>query len=402
MKKVGLVALFLSLLAAAVAAQTSKRTRPRVVKSPTPVPRELPKIQGQRETPGGGKKAPVLIDNTSAKPRTVGTPPPLVVESDDDDVIKIETNLVTLPVTVLDRQGRFVPGLRQADFQVYDNGIQQKIGYFASVSQPFTVVLMIDTSPSTQYKIEEIRSAAITFVNQLRTNDAVMVVSFDRSYRVLTRPTNNRRALTSAIRRAQFGDGTSLYDAVNRTIDNELRRMSGRKAVVLFTDGVDTTSNRSSYDSTVLKAEEADALIYPIRYDTSSQYSSRRRGRGYPPRRRSTGSILGDILAGIVLGGRGGASIGGAGQSREEYARGKEYLKELAQLTGGRMFEADTTYNLDAAFRSIAEELRRQYSLGYYPEETGEDGERRRIRVRVKRPALVVRTKRSYIVGQGG
>ncbi len=132
---------------------------------------------------------------------------------------------------------------------------------------------MIDVSPSTQYKIDEIRNAAITFVNQLRVNDQVMVVSFDQNYRVLTRPTNSRTRLYSAIRQAQFGSGTSLYDAVNRTIDSELRQLEGRKAIVLFTDGVDTTSNRANYESTVRKAEEADALIYPIRYDTSKQYS---------------------------------------------------------------------------------------------------------------------------------
>ncbi len=105
---------------------------------------------------------------------------------------------------------------------------------------------------------------------------------------------------------------------------------------------------------------------------------------------------------GIITGSGGNVTVSGAGQSPEEYARGREYLDELAKLTGGRMFEADTTYNLDAAFRSIAEELRRQYSLGYYPESIGENGDRRRIRVQVRRSNVVVRTKRSYIVGQGG
>lgn len=397
MRKVLLALLSMSLLTGALLAQASNKTRPRVVKTPTPVPRDLPKIQNDSGPGTTTRKSPVLIDNTTSKPRTVATPPPLTIDKSDEEVIEINTDFVTLPVTVLDRQGRFVPNLRQADFQVYEDGVPQRIEYFASVEKPFTVVLMIDTSPSTQYKIEEIRSAAISFVNQLRPNDQVMVVSFDRNYRILARPTTNRVMLHSAIRRAQFGDGTSLYDAVNRTIDNEIRRMDGRKAVVLFTDGVDTTSKVSGYDSTMRKAEEADALIYPIRYDTSAQYNQGRRRTGR--RRGTTGSILGDIIAGIITGG--GAGVRGSGQSPEEYARGKQYLGELASLSGGRIFEADTTYNLDAAFRSIAEELRRQYSLGYYPESGGEAGTRKRIRVRVKRRNLVVRTKRSYIVGQG-
>jgi VWFA-related protein len=168
----------------------------------------------------------------------------------------------------------------------------------------------------------------------------------------------------------------------------------------MFTDGVDTTSNSANYESTVRKAEEAEALIYPIRYDTSGQYSGggSRGGRRMP--RARTGSILGDILVGIISASGGSVNrTTGAGQSAGEYAKGKSYLEELARLSGGRIFEADTTYNLDAAFRSIAEELRRQYSLGYYPEKTGNAGDRKRIRVRVKRANVVVRTKRSYIVG---
>ncbi|MDH3530222.1 MAG: VWA domain-containing protein, partial [Acidobacteriota bacterium] len=291
MKKVVLAAVSLLLAAGVIAAQTTNKTRPRIVRTPTPAPREIPSIQNDDGPGTSERKSPVLIDNTSTIPRTVGTPPPLVIDSDDDEVINIDTNLVTLPVTVLDRQGRFIPGLIQRDFRIYEDGVEQQIGYFASVEKPFTVVLMLDTSPSTAYKIEEIRSAAISFVNQLRSNDEVMVVSFDRGYKVLAYPTSNRMRLTSAIRQAEFGDGTSIYDAVNRTITDELDRVPGRKAIVLFTDGVDTTSKRAGYDSTIRAAEEADALIYPIRYDTSKQYQT---GRRVPSRRRgSTGSIIG-------------------------------------------------------------------------------------------------------------
>lgn len=407
MKKIALAFLLTGLFClVSVSAQTTgKKTRPRIVETPTPTPQPVtkrPELKNSPESSNQNRKPPVLIDNTSKKSPTNDD---AKVETDEivdesNDEITIETNYVTLPVSVLDRNGRFISGLNQGDFQIFENGVQQKVEYFASIEVPFTVVLLLDVSPSTQYKIDEIQNAAISFVNQLRQNDQVMVVAFDENYSVLSRPTNNRSQLQAAIRRANFGSGTSIYDSVSRTISQELTRIEGRKAIVLFTDGVDTTSNRANYQSTIRQVEEVDALIYPIRYNTYGQYGSNTGGNSRG-RTKKTGSILGDILTGIIIGGTtGGGSVntGAAGTSREDYERGKQYLEELARYSGGRKFEADSVKNLDSAFQSIAEELRRQYSLGYYPE-TGEKGERRGIRVRVKRPNLVVRTKSSYIVG---
>jgi VWFA-related protein len=130
-------------------------------------------------------------------------------------------------------------------------------------------------------------------------------------------------------------------------------------------------------------------------------------GGGYPPMgRRRGGGGLSDILGAIITGGNvppvvyGRRSGRGGGSSPEEYATGKQYLETLAQNTGGREFEADTLTNLDAAFAGIAEELRRQYSLGYYPDKVGQMGERRSISIRVNKPNVVVRAKNTYIVGQ--
>ena len=179
------------------------------------------------------------------------------------------------------------------------------------------------------------------------------------------------------------------------------RIIQGRKAVVLFTDGVDTTSRRANYQSTVRAAEEIDALFYPIRYDTSNEMAANNGGgNNYPnpyPRRRR-GDIWGGIFGGNGGGICGGGNGGSAGSSRAEYETGRQYLEALARNSGGRSFEANN--NLGAAFSGIAEELRRQYSLGYYPETVGAKGERKSIRVRVKRPNLVVRAKSSYIVGE--
>ncbi|HYO92546.1 MAG TPA: VWA domain-containing protein, partial [Pyrinomonadaceae bacterium] len=187
--------------------------------------------------------------------------------------------------------------------------------------------------------------------------------------------------------------------------------VSGRKAVVLFTDGVDTTSRRATYESNVRDAEELDALIYPVQYDTYNDVNAGGGGGGggtnWPgrspmPRRRSS-SILIDILGGVLGGpvvvgsGRGGGGTGGAGTSRNDYERANSYLNDLADKTGARLYRADTQYNLTQSFALIAEELRRQYSLGYYPKNMAQAGQRRQIKVRVMRPNLAVRARDSYI-----
>ena len=368
--------------------------RARVVATPTP---QAPRIQNDDPQITDQRGAPTLRGGNQPsvqQPRTTPTPP----INAEDEVIKVDTNLVTMPVSVLDRDGRFISGLSQNDFQIFENGVQQKVEYFQSVEQPFTVVLLIDVSPSTRYAIDEIQNAAISFVNQLRPNDRVMVISFDDQIHILTPPTSDRYQLRSAIRMTQFGDGTSLYEAVDHSLNRELRRIEGRKAIVLFTDGVDTTSRRADFESTIRDAEETDTLIYPIRYNTqqggNTGYGGNRRRRG-----GGGGGIFDDLIGQILLGGN-VRVMGGGGQSAAEYARGKQYLELLAQNSGGRNFEADTLGNLEAAFSGIAEELRRQYSLGYSPDNPGQPGERKQIKIRVMRPDVVVRAKNSYIVGQ--
>lgn len=384
-------------------AQAPRTTRPRVASTPMPPP---PVIQNDPQQTID-RRPPVFSGDKRTNSSQTGT---LAPADDADEVIKVETNLVTMPVSVLDRDGRFVSGLGQKDFRIFENGVEQKVDYFQSVEQPFTVILMIDVSPSTQFQIEEIQGAAISFIDQLRPNDKVMVLAFDERVQVLSPATNDRNRLRYAVRQARFGDGTSLYEAVDFALNQELKRIEGRKAVVLFTDGVDTTSRRANYRSTISDVEEADALFYPIRYNTARNgFGSGGGGGGgypYPSQRRRGG--LGDII-GIVLGGgqfppvsigRGGG--GGAGTSSAEYETGRRYLEELANNSGGRQFEADSQTNLDTAFAGIAEELRRQYSLGYYPDNVGQRGDRKAIKVRVMRPNLVVRAKNSYIVGEGG
>ena len=308
------------------------------------------------------------------------TPPTAEPEG---DVVKVETNLVTIPVSVYDHTGLYISGLKQKDFTILEDGKPQQIAYFSTVDKPFTVILLLDTSPSTEYKIEEIRSAAKAFVNQLKPEDNVMVISFDSKVHVHGDVTNDRDAIYKAIDKANFGNGTSLYDAVDVALRKELLKVDGRKAIVLFTDGVDTTS-RKTYDETLDEAEESEALIFPIYFNTFFDTQG--------------GGGLGGINGGNIP--RMGGTPGIRGTSAAEYALGRHYLDDLAAYTGGRVFRPESTPGgLTTAFEGIAEELRRQYNIGYIPQDEGKPGQRKQIKVRVSRPNLVVRNRDSYIVG---
>lgn len=316
----------------------------------------------------------------TASPRAQSTPSaPNIPDSDDGEILKVETNLITIPVSVFDRNGLYVASLRQQDFRIFEDGVEQEIAYFGKTDKPFTVALVLDTSPSTVYMIDEIHRAAAAFVNQLQPQDRVMVIEFNNSVKVLTEATSNRNKIYEAINKAKFGYNTCLYNAVGETLRKHLPKIEGRKAIVLFTDGVDTDSRKNTYDGTLSYAEEADVLIFPIYFNT------------YFENRQRVGSTSPEISGGPVI---------QSGVSAEEYALGKRYLEDLADVTGGRVFRPESTPGgLTAAFEGIAEELRRQYSIGYIPKEEGRSGQRKQIKIRVNKPNLVIRTRDSYIVG---
>lgn len=404
MRKIAPLLLFLSLLLLVVQS-LSAQTRPRRVGqsgksappvTPQPPTNTRPPVLGGATTSNGQQRPQSTSTRPTNEPEEVG----------DGDVVSVNTTLVTVPLSVMDRDGKYIPNLRKEDFRLYEEGVEQPIAYFSSVEKPFTVALMIDTSGSTHFKIEEMQDAAIAFVNQLRADDRVMVISFDDSIKVLAEPTSDRYAVRNAIRRTRTGGGTRLYDAVEIVMKQHLRRVNGRKAVVLFTDGVDTTSKRATYESTVRDAEELDALVYPVQFDTYEDVNARGGGGGpsWPMPRRRSSVILNwpfpfplPIPGGGTVGGRGG---GGGGSSREAYRRANDYLRDLADKTGARVYPANTTYNLERAFAQVAEELRRQYSIGYYPQNAAaQAGQRRQIKVRVNQPNLVVRARDSYISG---
>lgn len=383
-----LLGLFVLVMAGAslVSAQSGRRVSPTPTPEaqvrPTDDPSEYSESKPRtNRTVRPADRFPGIGPGTNSKTAPAPAATPAAADAKDDgETLRIETNLVTIPVSVFDRNGLYVPGLRQNDFKIFSDGVEQEIAYFGTSDKPFTVAIVIDVSPSTAYRIEEIQRAAMAFVNLLEPQDSVMVIEFDHSVSVLTEVTKDREKIYKAIRKADFGDGTSLYNAVDETLRKQLSRIQGRKAVVLFTDGVDTTSRKNSYDSTLSYAEESDSLVFPIYYNT--YFDNRARSGGtFPP----------------IFGGGGGIY---RGTSSEDYALGRRYLEELADATGGRVFRPESTPGgLTRAFEGIAEELRRQYNIGFVPTEEGKPGQRKTIKVRVNRPNLILRARDSYVVG---
>jgi Ca-activated chloride channel family protein len=347
--------------------------------TPTPAPAEVTKDYSESIPAKSRQNSPTTLRggtvNSTPQTQTTTTQTNNPATVDGDEVLTVETNLITLPVSVFDRGGGYISNLKQEDFKIFENGKEQEVAYFATSEKPFTVLLLLDTSPSASFKIEEIQNAAIAFINQLKPQDKVMVVEFDGNAHVLAELGTDREKTAKGIRKADFGYGTSLYDTMDLSFNKYLRGVEGKKAIVLFTDGVDTTSFKSSYDRTLNESEEADTTIFPIYFDTFA-----------------------DNRKMLSMGG-----MSQVGTTKLEYALGKKYLNDLADYTGGRVFtpENNSAESLTETFEGIAEELRRQYSIGYYPAEVGQKGDRKSIKVRVNRPNLVIRTRDSYIVGSG-
>ena len=274
MRRIGFCLLLLSLLTLAGVSSNGQTRQRRVTQNPsvttphTSRPANAPVLGGATRT--GSQPATTAPTSANTGPEEV----------DAGDVIKVDTTLVTLPVSVTDRDGRYIPNLHKEDFKLWEDGVEQPVAFFSSVDKPFSVVLMLDTSGSTRFRLEEIQDAAITFVNQLRQDDRVMVVSFDDDIRVLTEFTSDRRRLRDAILRTRPGDGTKLYDAVDMVMNQRLNSIDGRKAVVLFTDGADTTSRHATYESNLRDAEELDALVYSVQYNTNDSFGGGGGGGG--------------------------------------------------------------------------------------------------------------------------
>ena len=305
---------------------------------------------------------------------------------EEEETIRVETNLVSIPVSVRDRKGRFVTNLRQEDFQIFENGVRQEIRHFAPIEQPFSVVLLIDTSGSTKLRLKEIQEAAIAFVEQLRPADRVLPIAFDNDVIALLPDwTSDRATLRTAIQGARTGlmakpsgqvvrdrgktynvvyVSTRLYDAVY-VAQQMFKLVEGRKAIILFTDGLDSDSRVATSKSTLRQAEEGDAVIYTVQFCQSCNYS-------WDPRWISHKSLA-----------------------------AHNYLEGLAKRTGGHFYPTDNLKKITQAFTAIAEELRRLYSLGYYPSTSHAPGTARQVTIAVNRRDYVVRERKTYTLKSG-
>lgn len=188
-------------------------------------------------------------------------------EPQDIETLKTDTDLVTVPLIANDSNGTYITDLRQEEFAIEEDGVSQQIAFFGKVAAPFHVVLMLDTSSSTQDKLREIQQAALTFVQQLQDADRVKVISFDDEVRDLNDFTSDRELLRAAIYKTRSGQGTKVYDAVELAL-NTIRKIRGRKAIVIFTDGMDWHSDSATYEETLRWLDEEGVVVYPIRYET--------------------------------------------------------------------------------------------------------------------------------------
>ena len=286
---------------------------------------------------------------TRKEQAAVATEP--VEEVGEGDVIRVNANLVSVPVIVMNRDGHYVVDLTHSDFRIFEDGEEQTITHFSSVDNPFSVALLIDTSGSTAPFLDEIKAVAKTLVGQLLPIDKVLPVYFHGEIKSLagTRA-NDLRVLNAAIEQMQPGPinmGTRLYDAVDFGM-NALRRESGRKAIILLTDG-ENTWGKATMKGTLRDADESDAIIYTVQY-----------GDGPP----------------------------------------QKYLQQLAHKTGGRYFKAGDINLIKQSLAGVAEELRRQYRIGYYAKELERTRHKRRIVVKVNRKNVAVRARESYADSQ--
>jgi VWFA-related protein len=354
--------------------------------------------------PKSGKTAPEPEKPSATLPGSLSDVQ--VVTEGEESVIKVGTTLVSIPTSVVDRNGQYVPFIEKKEFHIYEDGIEQKVEDFRTMRTPAHIALMLDTSGSTAFRLEDIQEAAIAFTRQLRDDDKVMVVSFDSKIYLDSEFTSDRAILQDAIRRTKSGGSTRLYDAIDLVVNERMKQIDGRKAIVLFTDGWDTSS-RETARGIVRMIEESDIVVYVIRYDT--QHDPYQTGGGptiggTPPiggrGRGPTSGSGGTIGFPFPIPGSRNPQPGSSGPvqngTEADYRHAATFLQTLASHSGGRLYNADRLLDVSSAFARIAEELGYQYALTYYPTNAKQDGSWRRVKVRVDRSDLIVRAREGY------
>jgi Ca-activated chloride channel family protein len=276
------------------------------------------------------------------------------VAQDQDDVIKVSTDLVVVNATVLDKEGKFVPRLKRTDFQVFEDGAEQKIASFSAEETPFAAAILLDTSGSMESRLTLGRSAAVRFLDGLRDEDVAAVYNFDVKVEQI-QDFSPGRDLPAKAFTLKTRNMTSLNDAVLQAAVDLGKREEKRRAIVVLSDGGENSS-RASSDKALERALQAGATIYSV--NMSEQGAQR------------------DILASGIL-------------------------RNFAEKSGGRYIDSPGGQTLRDAFASIAEELGHQYTIAYRPTNHAHDGKWRAIGVKLARPDTTVRTRKGYRAPKG-
>jgi len=327
-------------------------------------------------------------------------------EIDEGDVVRVDTQLVSVPAVVTNSSGRPLTGLRTENFLLFENGRQQRITDFATTEAPFEIALLLDTSGSTRADVSLIRQAANAFIEALRPGDRVALVGFNTVRQggsvtalpeVLSKLTGDRKELRLAIERLGSSSGTPFYDGL-AVIANEIfmdapaAEMRGRRALVALSDGVDSASE-SDFQTARSRLTRGGIASYFIQVNTedfveerllrdcgddgavvlSRKQLERYRRLFFPKARRE------DYVDFCGMGQFERMQI-----SRDLYNLARREMNELATATGGNNFLAASLQDARAAFAKVANEIGTQYSLGYYPDNKTRDGKFRTIRVEIQ------------------
>jgi Ca-activated chloride channel homolog len=362
-----------------------------------PVQQQTPAVQTPTTTPRAGGNGGGAAQTSAAAGQE---------EVDDGDVVRVETQLVSVPAVVMDGTGRPIAGLRADNFILYEDGRPQQIANFGTTEAPFEVALLLDTSGSTRADVALIRGAANAFIDSLRPGDRVAIIAYNSSEQdnaspakvdVLARLTNNRKALREAVGDVGTSNGTPFYDSLERIVADVFREppgeeVRGRRAVVALTDGVDSASN-SDYPQARARLLAAGLACYFIQVNTEDFVEdrlmqdcqavgtlrlSRRQLERY---RKLVSPRLDDSYFSDFC------SMGPFERmqiSRDLYALARQEMNDLARASGGKTFPATNLRDARAAFARVAQEIGTQYSLGYYPTNKQRDGRFRAIRVEIK------------------
>jgi VWFA-related protein len=360
---------------------------------------------------------------TTPPEQTPASPAP----SSTTPTLSVDARLVNLPVVVRDKKGALIQNLTKDDFILQVDGKPQTIRYFdKDTNLPLTLGLLVDTSLSQRQVIDEERTASGTFLDQMLTTpkDRAFIMQFAAETELLQDVTSSRPLLQAALkeidtpgrssnttdddsgnRRPRGGGGTVLYDALFLASDELMSKQTGRKAVIILSDGGDRGS-RESLVKSIEAAQRADTIIYTIYFkgEEPHQNSPQRGGRGggYPGGGYPGGGYPGGGRypgGGYPGGGNGGGNNGGT-YPTQGHIDGKKNLERMAQETGGRLFEVKKNQDVAQIYNQIAEELRAQYRLGYTPSQDAAAAGYHQIDLTLHQKGLVIQTRDGYYTGK--